>query len=57
MTGNLEDMREQLRSVMEELSRMPRHLAGTEWHADRVEEARWLTEAIAKREARGCASD
>ena len=56
MIGDIDEMRAQLRSAMEELSRMPRHLAGSEWHADRVEQARWLTRAIERREeARRCA--
>lgn len=50
MNGDLQDLRAQLKSVSEELARMPRHLAGTEWHTDRVNEAEWLVRTIARME-------
>jgi hypothetical protein len=46
MQGTLADLRAQLADVMMELGRMGRHKAGTQWHHDRVEEARWLVAAL-----------
>lgn len=51
MDERLADLRAQLRSVAAELDGMGRHMAGTQWHADRVEEARWLVRTIARYEA------
>lgn len=51
--GTLEDLKAQLKSVMDELSTMTPALAGSEWHDDRVEEARWLVGAIESRERDG----
>lgn len=48
--GSIESMREQLKSCMADLSSMPRHKAGSEWHTDRVAEARWLVGAIERME-------
>lgn len=50
MAGDLADLKRQLADVMNDLANMPRHKAGTEWHKDRGEEARWLTAAINRRE-------
>lgn len=52
MAGDLQDLKAQLASVMNDLAGMPRHKVGTEWHTDRVEEARWLTRAINRMEGR-----
>jgi hypothetical protein len=49
--GGIEDMRRQLASCTQDLATMPKHKAGTEWHQDRVEEARWLTAAIERQTA------
>lgn len=51
MNEKLEALRQQLRTVAADLDAMPRHMAGTEWHLDRVEEARWLVKTIARYEA------
>ncbi len=50
MNGTLSDLRAQLADVMADLARMPRHMAGTEWHHDRAEEARWLVRTIERME-------
>jgi hypothetical protein len=46
----LESLRAQLKAVMTDLSNMPRHKAGTDWHQDRVSEAWWLVAAIERQE-------
>lgn len=46
MTTTIDNLKRQLRGVMEDLSTMARHMAGTEWHMDRVEEARFLVREI-----------
>ena len=48
MAGDLQDLRNQLRSVTAELATMPAHKAGTEWHSDRVNEAEWLHRTIGR---------
>lgn len=50
--GSLADMKAQLASCMTDLATMPKHKAGSEWHTDRVEEARWLVRAINRMEGR-----
>lgn len=57
MAGDLADLRRQLKDVMNDLATMPAHKAGTEWHADRVEEARWLTRTVNRMEGRDPASN
>jgi hypothetical protein len=52
MRGTLADLKAQLADVMADLARMGKHMVGTEWHRDRVEEARWLTRAINRMEGR-----
>lgn len=52
MSGDLQDLRRQLRNVMSDLAAMPEHKAGSQWHTDRVEEARWLTRTISRMEGR-----
>ncbi len=47
----LTSLREQLASVARDLSTMARDVAGTEWHTDRVDEARWLVGEIERVEA------
>jgi hypothetical protein len=39
-------LKSQLATVMADLSTMAPHMAGTEWHQDRVGEAMWLMDAI-----------
>jgi hypothetical protein len=50
LAEGLAELRAQLGSCMSDLSTMPRHMAGTEWHADRADEARWLVRTIARYE-------
>jgi Cys-tRNA synthase (O-phospho-L-seryl-tRNA:Cys-tRNA synthase) len=52
MAGTLADLKAQLADVMADLANMPRVKAGSRWHADRVEEARWLVRAIDRMEGR-----
>lgn len=52
MQGTLADLRTQFASVMDDLARMGKHMVGTDWHTDRVEEARWLTRTIDRMEGR-----
>jgi hypothetical protein len=47
MTERLAELRAQLADVARDLDGMGAHMAGTEWHADRVDEARWLVRTIA----------
>lgn len=49
----LETLKARLTSVASDLDNMARHMAGTEWHRDRVDEARWLVREIERREGRG----
>jgi hypothetical protein len=57
MAGDLADQRRQLKSVMDDLATMPAHKAGSEWEADRVEEARWLVRSINRMEGRNPADN
>jgi hypothetical protein len=52
MQGTLADLKAQLADAMADLAGMPAHKAGTEWHRDRVEEARWLQRTIDRIEGR-----
>ncbi len=47
----LKSLREQLTSVARDLSTMSAALAGSEWHLDRVDEARFLVAEIERVEA------
>jgi len=51
LAARLAELRAQLRGVAAELDAMPRHLAGTEWHLDRADEARFLARTIARFES------
>jgi hypothetical protein len=50
MTTYLEVLKSQLKSVAADLSTMARDQAGSAWHLDRVEEARWLVAEIERPE-------
>jgi hypothetical protein len=50
--GDLASLKAQLKSVMDDLAAMPLHKVGSEWHRDRVNEARWLVRSIARQEGR-----
>lgn len=51
MKTYLQSLRDQLASVMQDLDAMPRHKEGSDWHADRVDEAMWLVRTIERHEA------
>ena len=46
MQTYLDSLKSQLRSVAADLDGMTREMAGTEWHRDRVDEARFLVREI-----------